>query len=153
MHSTANPTVHDFRILIIFAKLGPTENLILGDCKSLIIRKISSEDFIVKMENKLTFSYSATDFEEFLNSSNTTTEPTFIKETFKWTNGEIARLIQLIFRPILVIVGTVGNGLAIYIMRKTSLKHLSTCFYMFVLALADSGKLISIRTRNLFKIF
>ena len=86
------------------------------------------------------FNYSGTVFEGFLNSFNTTTEPTFIEETFKWTNAEIARLIQLIFRPILVIIGTIGNGLTIYIMRRTSLKHLSTCFYMFVLALADTCK-------------
>ena len=62
-------------------------------------------------------------------------------DTFKWTNAEIARLIQIIFRPIMVIIGTIGNCLTIYIMRKSSLKHLSTCFYMVVLALADSSKL------------
>ena len=84
--------------------------------------------------------YSGSSLEELLNSSNTTTEVMPDEETFKWTNAEIARLIQIIFRPILVIVGTVGNGLTIYIMWKTSLKHLSTCFYMVVLALADSSK-------------
>ena len=84
--------------------------------------------------------YSGSGLEELLNSSNTTTEVMPDEETFKWTNAEIARLIQIIFRPILVIVGTVGNGLTIYIMRKTSLKHLSSCFYMVVLALADSRK-------------
>ena len=84
--------------------------------------------------------YTGVGFGEFLNSSNSTTESMSVEETFKWTNVEIARLIQIIFRPILVIVGTVGNGLAIYIMRRTSLKYLSTCFYMFVLALADSSK-------------
>ena len=86
------------------------------------------------------FNYSGTGLEEFLNSSSTTTEFNSVEEKSKWTSDEIARLIQIIFRPILVIVGTVGNGLTIYIMRKTSLKHLSTCFYMFVLALADSSK-------------
>ena len=86
------------------------------------------------------FNYSGTGLEGFLNSSNTTTEPISVAGTFQWTDAEIARLIQIIFRPILIIVGTIGNGLTIYIMRKSSLKHLSCCFYMVVLALADSSK-------------
>ena len=87
-----------------------------------------------------TFNYSGFGFGEFLNSSNINSEPTSVEESFKWTNAEIARLIQIIFRPILIIVGTIGNGLTIYIMRTTSLTHLSTCFYMVVLALADTSK-------------
>ena len=92
------------------------------------------------METEVTFNYSRTGFGEFINSSNITTEYTPFEEPFEWTNAEIARLIQIIFRPILIIVGTIGNGLTIYIMRKTALKYLSTCFYMFVLALADTSK-------------
>ena len=89
---------------------------------------------------RITFNYSGTNVGEYTNSSNTTTEPMLIEEPFKWTNAEIARLIQIIFRPILVIVGTIGNLLTIYIMRKTSLKHLSSCFYICLLALADTSK-------------
>ena len=74
------------------------------------------------------------------NSCNTLAELTCDEETFKWTDAEIARLIQIIFRQILVVVGTIGNGLTIYIMRRTSFKDLSSCFYMFVLALADTSK-------------
>ena len=85
----------------------------------------------------ITFNYSGTNVGEFSHSPNTTAEPTSTIESFKWTNAE---LIQIIFRPILVIAGTVGNGLTIYIMRRTSLKYLSSCFYMVVLALADSSK-------------
>ena len=92
------------------------------------------------METTVSFNYTGADFEEFSNSSNTTTEPTSVEETFRWTNAEIARLIQIIFRPILFIVGTIGNDLTIYIMQSTSLKHLSSCFYMVLLALADSSK-------------
>ena len=92
------------------------------------------------MEPEVTINYSGTGLDGFLNASNTTTEPTSVKEPFKWTGDEIARLIQIIFRPKFIIVGTIGNGLTIYIMRRTSLKHLSTCFYMVVLALADSSK-------------
>ena len=53
---------------------------------------------------------------------------------------EIARLIHIIVRPILIMFGTVGNGLTFYIMRTTSLRKLSACFYMAVLALTDTGK-------------
>ena len=91
------------------------------------------------METEVPFNYTGTSFEEFSNSSNITTEAATV-ETFKWTDAEIARLIQVIFRPILIIVGTIGNCLTIYIMRKISLKHLSSCFYMVVLALADLSK-------------
>ena len=87
-----------------------------------------------------TFNYSVTNSGEIVNSSNWTTEATAVEETFKWTNAEIARLIQIIYRPILIILGSIGNCLTIYIMRGSSLKHISTCFYMVVLALADSSK-------------
>ena len=92
------------------------------------------------METEVPFNYSGTKFGGFLNSSINTTEPTSTGEPFKWTNVEIARLIQIIFRPILVIVGTIGNVVAIFIMRRTSLKHLSSCFYMVLLAVADTSK-------------
>ena len=69
-----------------------------------------------------------------------TTLPVAVDETFKWTNAEIARLIQIIVRPILILIGTIGNCLSFYIMRKTSLKDVSSCFYMSVLALADMGE-------------
>ena len=87
-----------------------------------------------------TFNYSGFGFREFSNSSIITTELTSGEESFEWTKAEIIRLFQIIFRPILIIVGTIGNGLAIYIMRRTSLKHLPTCFYMVVLAVADTCK-------------
>ena len=88
------------------------------------------------MQTEVSLIDTGTSFGEFSNSSNPTTGLTPVEET----NGEIARLIQIIFRPILVIVGTIGNCLTIYIMRRTSLKYLSSCFYMVVLALADSSK-------------
>ena len=62
-----------------------------------------------------------------------------VAPSFKWTSGEIARLIQIIVRPILIIIGTAGNGLTFYIMRRSSLKDVSSCFYMSLLALADTG--------------
>ena len=91
------------------------------------------------MDTEPIFNFSENNFEEVSNSFEFTTQS--IGETFKWTDEEIARLMHLIFRPILIIVGTVGNGLTIYIMRRTSLKYLSTCFYMVLLALVDTSKL------------
>ena len=92
------------------------------------------------METEPTWSHSSTDFSGLFNLSNTTTESSIGEETFKWTNAEIARLIQIIIRPILIILGTVGNCLTLYIMRRPSLKDVSSCFYMTVLAVADTGK-------------
>ena len=76
----------------------------------------------------------------YFNSSEITTNATDDNDVFKWTSEEIARLIQIVVRPILIVFGTVGNGLTFYIMRTTSLKNVSSCFYMSVLGLADSRK-------------
>ena len=77
----------------------------------------------------------------FLNSISTST---VVQEEFKWTSEEIARWIHMIFRPVYLVIGTIGNGLTFYIMRKTSLKDVSSCFYMSLLALADTSKQILI---------
>ena len=53
-------------------------------------------------------------------------------------NREVARLIQVIMRPMLVVLGTYGNAVSFYIMRRGSLKKVSTCFYMAILAIADT---------------
>ena len=92
------------------------------------------------MGTELTWNHSSTDSSRFSNSSNTTTESSISEETFKWSNAEIARLIQIIIRPILIIIGTIGNCLSLYIMRRTSLKDVSSCFFMAALAVADTGK-------------
>ena len=52
---------------------------------------------------------------------------------------QIAWYIQIIHRPIVIVLGTIGNLLTFYIMKKGSLKEVSTCFYMAILALADTG--------------
>ena len=98
----------------------------------------SSDVFEIKSE--INFYTSTVDFTWFFNSSETTEMPSDGKETSQWFNEEITRLIQLIMRPILIIVGSIGNGLTFYIMRRTSLNNVSSCFYMAVLALADIGK-------------
>ena len=83
-----------------------------------------------------------------MNASVNITDVPDVNESTHWNATEIARLVQLIVRPILVLFGTVGNIMTFYIMRRGSLGDLSTCLYMSVLALADTGKfsLLSIDT-------
>ena len=82
------------------------------------------------MESELLITISLTT--SAIMSQNYTGQPT--------TTVEIVRIIDLTIKPILVVFGTIGNGLSFYIMRRTSLKNLSTCFYMSILALADTGE-------------
>ena len=79
--------------------------------------------------------YPTLDSTEYYNSSETAAQL-----TIKWTNEEMGRFIHIIVRPFLFIFGNVGNCLTIYIMRRTSLKDVSSCFYMFLLAQADTRK-------------
>ena len=92
------------------------------------------------METELVSNYSSTDFIGYYNLTGSTTEAVIGEEISKRTSEEIARLIQIIVRPILIVIGTIGNLLTFYIMRRTSLKDVSSCFYMSILALADTCK-------------
>ena len=101
-----------------------------------------------QMETEVILKFSSTDFTTFSNLSDTTTKSTSVEETFKWTNAEIARLIQIIIRPILILVGTLGNCLSFYVMRRTSLKNVSSCFtcrfwlWPIQVSICNSSKLI-----------
>ena len=53
---------------------------------------------------------------------------------------ETTRLMQVYIRPVIIAGGTVGNLLTFCVMRGGSMKRVSTCFYMAILALADTGK-------------
>ena len=62
-----------------------------------------------------------------------------------WTSAydlhyEIVHIIWVVTTPVLIVFGTIGNGLSSYIMRQGSLKKMSTCFYLSILALADTSK-------------
>ena len=92
------------------------------------------------METETSLIYSAIVSTAYYNSPEATVNPDVGNDTLEWTTADIVRLIQIIVRPILVIFGTVGHGLTVYIMTTTSLKKISCCFYMFLLALADSRK-------------
>ena len=53
---------------------------------------------------------------------------------------EISRVIFIAALPIIIIFGSIGNILTFIIMRRGSMKDVSTCFYMSILALADTGE-------------
>ena len=54
----------------------------------------------------------------------------------------ISRLLVITSLPIIIAVGTTGNVLTFIVMQRGSLKHSSTCFYMAMLALADTCKCV-----------
>ena len=58
----------------------------------------------------------------------------------KRSDEEIVRMMQVIARPPIIVLGTIGNLLTFFTMRRGSLKEQSTCFFMTILALADTGK-------------
>ena len=54
--------------------------------------------------------------------------------------SEVFRLIRLVLLMTFLTFGTIVNIMVFFIMRRGSLKDVSTCFYMSILALADTGK-------------
>ena len=56
-------------------------------------------------------------------------------------NEEIVRMIQVFGRPPIIVLGTIGNVLTFIAMQTGSLKSMSTCFYMAILGLSDTGEL------------
>ena len=53
---------------------------------------------------------------------------------------EVANAVFKILMPILFLFGNVGNITSFVILRTGELKTLSTCFYMSILAVVDTGK-------------
>ena len=98
--------------------------------------KTDTTDFIM-VETEINFNYSAANLTNLWNFPIATTDLTLAEEN---RSAEIFRLVHVIVRPILIIGGTAGNVLTLYITRRPSLKNVSTCFYMFLLALADTSK-------------
>ena len=62
------------------------------------------------------------------NSTLKTTSPVAVEEPFQRTSAEIARLIQVIVRPILIIIGTIGNCLSFLYNEKNFTKRCVTLF-------------------------
>ena len=65
---------------------------------------------------------------------------TILNASYDYDDGEIGRMLTLILYPVIVIAGTVGNLVTFIVMRRGSLKHSSTCFYMAMLVLSDTSK-------------
>ena len=53
---------------------------------------------------------------------------------------ETERLIYVFTLPVITLMGSAGNMLTFFAMRRGSLKDVSTCFYMAILALTDTSK-------------
>ena len=77
---------------------------------------------------------------ENLNASEGSLNGTAVNQTSEGFTEEVARMIIITTFPSIIIVGTIGNLLTFFVMRRGTLKHSSTCFYMAILALADTGK-------------
>ena len=75
----------------------------------------------------------------YLNQTNHFNDTNGLEEDDISDAWEIPRLIHLVFQPVVVLFGTFGNVLSFIVMRRGSLKEVSTCFYMSMLALADTG--------------
>ena len=63
-----------------------------------------------------------------------------IQQTLTLSKAELIRFLNIVIRPALIVFGTIGNGLSFYIMIQGSLKKMSTCFYLSILALVDTSK-------------
>ena len=73
----------------------------------------------------------------YLNQTNQFNHTDSVDQEDEWA---VPRVILLIFKPIVMVFGTFGNLLSFAVMRRGSLKDVSTCFYMSMLALADTGQ-------------
>ena len=51
---------------------------------------------------------------------------------------EIRRLLFAVILPIFIVFGTYGNAVSFYVTRRGSMKKVSTCFFLAILAIADS---------------
>ena len=71
-----------------------------------------------------------------VNLSNSTDSEVYLNDNKR----EIAKIVVLSTFPVIFVMGTLGNLLTFIVMQRGSLKHSSTCFYMAMLAVADTCK-------------
>ena len=73
---------------------------------------------------------------------NSSVNGTFPKENSNFLTDEqnTARIIFIVWNGIVIILGSIGNIVSLVVLRSGELKKISTCFYMSVLAMADTGK-------------
>ncbi|XP_067667131.1 probable G-protein coupled receptor 139 [Haliotis asinina] len=71
-------------------------------------------------------------------SQQVTQGPTFLQQMEQQMEYQLSvSLIQWVF-PFLILLGTIGNGLSLTIMCQREMRQTSTCFYLAVLAIADT---------------
>ena len=99
----------------------------------------------VTEESRMQILVNVTEIFEHNSSFNAT--DTYIGQTYQFANA--SRTVNIIVRPILIVFGTTGNLLSFYVMRKGSLRKVSTCFYLSILALADTAWYITLFTYSL----
>ena len=82
---------------------------------------------------------------DIFSMQNTTTEEAEVGkidlyDNYKQLYMDIEWWVNTIAYITLPVVGGFGNILTFIVMQRGSLKDVSTCFYMSILALADTGK-------------
>ena len=93
---------------------------------------------VIQNDEYFATSVSVWTISEMINASQYPTNTSELEEYD--TNRHIFKILILSTFPFILLIGTVGNSLTFIIMQRGSLKHSSTCFYMAILALADSSK-------------
>ena len=85
---------------------------------------------------------SRTEYPKFLTTLNNVNLNSSADTEDDWYDEEwkMAKIVILSAFPIILVIGTMGNSLTFIIMQRGSLKHSSSCFYMAVLAMADTCK-------------
>lgn len=73
-------------------------------------------------------------------------DESFTNETEEspWRTDQHLNVLYIIYAvgyTVIIVFGTIGNILVFIVMGKGSMRDVSTCFYMRMLALADTGKL------------
>ena len=69
-----------------------------------------------------------------------TTEADPIKNEYDQKLIDIEWWMYIVSYATLIPIGSVGNILSFVVMQRGSLRDVSTCFYMRILAIADTGK-------------
>ena len=69
-----------------------------------------------------------------------TTEAAVIENEYDPIYREIEWWMTIVSYAILIPIGSVGNILSFVVMQRGSLQNVSTCFYMRILAISDTGK-------------
>ena len=92
---------------------------------------------------------------DIFSTQNTTTEAAEVgkidlHDDYKQLYIDIEWWIYVIIYITLPVFGGFGNILTFIVMQRGSLKEVSTCFYMSMLALADTGKYITEGSLNMF---